>query len=635
MFTDMVGYTSSAQVDEARTLETLQEIEELIRPVLVTHEGRAVKATGDGFLVEFSSALKATRCAIDIQRRMRSRNEQASLGPIQIRIGIHLGDVEQRGSDILGDAVNIAARIEPMAEPGGICVSGAVREQVWNKIADLLERLPPRPLKGLRTPPELYRVVLPWTVRRGESQGSDPTRLAVLPFLNMSPDVHDEYFADGLTEEIITELSRVSGLRVVARTSVMRYKGSSRTVEEIGRDLHVGAVLEGSVRRAGSRIRITAQLIDSGSQEHVWAEQFDRKLVDIFEIQTEIAKNVAGSLGVKLGRIPGKDRPPTRDMEAYSLYLKGRSQWNTRASPSVEAALESFKEAVTIDPAFSQAYSGIADCYSVLLDRNEIPWVDGGPKAMAAALRAVELNPDLAEAHASLGFVFDQQYEWDSGEREIRRAIELAPSYATAHHWYHMFLAKTGRFDEADEEISRAEEADPASPAIVQLAAMYCTFRGRDEDALRRWDRALELGGALSDWILFSKAIFYLRRNRREEALATARMFDELTAKGGIASEIDRIWIPGSLHAALGNREEGVRALGLLTRAWEEGKALAGEIVPLCAALDEPDLFYEWLFRALESRTFNLYGLRIHPLYERMRADPRFEQALRRYRIQQ
>ena len=226
MFTDTVGYTASTQTNEGRSLELLRQQTELLRPVVALHQGREIKSTGDGFLVEFDSALKAVQCAINIQRRLFERNSEGGQTPIRIRIGIHLGDVVQNGTDILGDAVNIAARIEPLAEPGGVCVSGAVYEQVRTKVPDKLEKLAPKALKGLQDPMDVYRIVLSWNESNHgshdqDAEPADPTRLAVLPFANISPDPNDEYFADGLTEELIANLSLVPGLKVIALTSVI------------------------------------------------------------------------------------------------------------------------------------------------------------------------------------------------------------------------------------------------------------------------------------------------------------------------------------------------------------------------------------------------------------------------------
>ncbi|MFZ1023453.1 MAG: adenylate/guanylate cyclase domain-containing protein, partial [Thermoplasmata archaeon] len=278
MFTDMVGSTSSAQANEAEALKLRDEQASLVRPLFAAHQGREIKSMGDGFLSEFGSALRAVQCAIDIQQHLHERNSQPGTPPIQLRIGIHLGDVEQRESDIFGDAVNIASRIEPLAAPGGVCISGEVFSQVRNKIPNTLEKLPPTALKGLRISVDIYRVLLPWNGREASFSSNDPAlldtnRIAVLPFVSMSPDPNDEYFADGLTEELIANLALVKGLKVIARTSVMEYKKKDKHVSEIGKELGVGTIVEGSVRKAANRIRVTVQVIDVATEEHLWASK--------------------------------------------------------------------------------------------------------------------------------------------------------------------------------------------------------------------------------------------------------------------------------------------------------------------------------------------------------------------------
>jgi adenylate cyclase len=630
MFTDMVGSTASAQVNETEALQLRDEQEDLVRRMLVIHEGREVKTMGDGFLVEFRSALHAVQCAIDIQQHVRQRNSQKDRTPIELRIGIHLGDVEERGTDIVGDSVNIASRLEPLAETGGICVSEPVFGQVHNKIPARFEKLDSPKLKNVRFPMDVYRVHVPGVASTVGGEADATVRVAVLPFANISPDPKDGYFADGLTEEIISELSRNVRLRVIARTSVLRYKDAPRSVEEIGKELRVGVVLEGSVRKAGNRIRITAQLIDSSTQEHLWSEQFDRDLTDIFEVQSEIAKRVAGLLVGRLGEAAPRGRPPTKDLDAYSAYLRARSLWNQRSTESVLEALGIFKQAISKDPAFAQAYSGLADCYSILADRSEITWSDGGPKARAAARRAIELNPDLAEPHASLGLVLNSYGEWDPAEREFQRAIELAPGYASAHQWYFLLLVANGRMEEAEKELAEAEQADPLSPIILGNIAQFASFRGRDDEAVRKWDQAMEVGPGLRDWFLFSKTAFYTRRERLQEAEASLRNLETLLASSGARADVDRIWMPAALHAMLGRKERALQALEMLPTIVQSGQATASEVAAVCAGLGDLDRCYDWLFRSLDALRNALYNIRIHPLYEPIRADARFSELLRR-----
>ncbi|HYA54775.1 MAG TPA: adenylate/guanylate cyclase domain-containing protein, partial [Thermoplasmata archaeon] len=324
MFTDMVESTQLAQRDERAALALIEEQEKLARPVLTSHHGRWVKSTGDGFLAEFGSALDAVECAVELQDRVRERNRSPGAVPLRIRVGVHLGDVQRRSGDIFGDAVNVAARVESAAEPGGVCISGPVHELVRNKVPNPLERLGAQTLKGVTEPVQLYRVVLSPTEPSVSPRTDSVPRLAVLPLANISPDPRDEYFADGLTEELISVLSKIPGLRVIARTSVTPYKSSSKSAAQIGTELGVGSILEGSVRKAGDRLRISLQLIDASSQEHVWTESYDRQMSDVFAIQSEVAESTAKAIRVELSDRAREflGRAPTTNLRAYDLFLR-------------------------------------------------------------------------------------------------------------------------------------------------------------------------------------------------------------------------------------------------------------------------------------------------------------------------
>lgn len=633
MFTDMVGFTALTQRDEAAALHLLQRHHQVLRPFFRRFRGREIKTIGDSFLVEFDSALDATNCAIEIQRSLHeSEDSTPAAERFHLRIGIHLGDVVHTKSDVLGDAVNIASRIEPLAPPGGICLSEQVFDQVHNKLVAPLLELGPHDLKNVDFPTAIYRVILPW-----ELPGSAAPkvanrlrqRLAVLPFANLSPDPNDGFFADGLTEEILTELARLPGLRVIARTSVMRYRGTTKTVEEVGRELQIGTVLEGSVRKAGNRIRVTTQLIDTGSQEHLWAERFDRDFTDIFEIQTDIARHVAEALGVRLQGAALEERTPTQNMEAYTAYLRARALWNRRSSLSVREALKLFQEASRLDPKFALPHTGIADCYSILLDRNELPWSEVGPKALVSAQSAIELAPNLAEAHASLGLALSHHYRWDEAGRELRRAIDLAPGYAMGHHWLYLHLVTMGRYDEAGAEIARAEEVDPLSSIVLFNAGNYLGFRGRIDDAVTKWSRAIELGTGLADWIYVAKGLLLAGEGQTAEAAAARQDLQAMIDRGEVSAATDRIWLPALLDAALGRKDRARAGLAALLPLVPTGEVMAGEIATLYGALDDLDPFFEWLDRAIAEHSFSPANLRLSPALQRARRDPRFAVALR------
>ncbi len=345
MFTDMVGYTALGQRNESLSLALADEQRKLIRPILARHSGREVKVIGDAFFVEFSSALDAIRCAYDVQRATREFNfSLPEERRIHLRVGIHLGDVVESAGDVSGDAVNVASRIEALAEDGGVCFTRQVYDHVQNKFELSSTNLGYKPLKNVSTPIEVYKMVMPWAEKQVITvQRADSRRIAVLPFTNISPDPNDEYLADGMTEEMITKLSEVSDLKVIARTSIMNYKGKEKGVSQIGKELAVGSIVEGSVRKAGNKIRVTVQLIDAGSEEHLWASNYDRQLDDIFVIQDEVATKVAASL--KAGVFSKTLRKDTDNIGAYTFYLKAMQLLPESTQPRIRESISLLEQA--------------------------------------------------------------------------------------------------------------------------------------------------------------------------------------------------------------------------------------------------------------------------------------------------
>src|SRR5437899_4764783 len=361
MFTDMVGYTTLGQKNESLSLALVDEQRKLIRPILNKHDGREVKTMGDSFLVEFSSALNAVRCAYDIQRAARKYNISLPVERrVHLRVGVHLGDVLNSQGDISGDAVNVASRINYLADHVVVCLTRQVYDHVQTKFELTLKSLGPKSLKNVNIPVEVYRMEMPWDEKRTAQPAElDKRRIAVLPFANMSPDPADEYFADGLTEELISKLSLVKGLRVIARTSVMSYKNKDKRISEIGAELGVGSIVEGSFRKAGNKIRVTTQLIDVRDDQHVWAQSYDRNLDDVFAVQNDIATQVSGGLKVKIleAEIDWIDRKPTESTEAYTLSLRARYHFNRRGVEDIVKASEYFGQAVREDERYSEAFT--------------------------------------------------------------------------------------------------------------------------------------------------------------------------------------------------------------------------------------------------------------------------------------
>src|SRR5256712_12039672 len=482
MFTDLVGYSSMTSLDEGQALKLLDDHKSLLRPIFQKYQGTVVKTMGDGFLVEFASAVEAVNCAVQAQDSMRQANERRGQNEkVLVRIGIHVGDVVHSGGDILGDAVNVAARLQPMASAGGICVTRQVVDQVQGRVRYKTAKQGVRELKTTRHPVELYTVEVPKGLKESKEPSLDPSRIAILPFAILSADPNDRYFADGMTEELISTVSRIGELSVISRTSVMRYKDTVMPTGDIGRELSAGSLLEGSVRKAGNKVRITTQLIDAKNDKHVWSQSYDRDLTDIFAIQGDIAEQVAGALKVKLlsKEKEALEQEPTNSPESYSLYLKGRYLWNERTRESVKKAIRYFEEAVRQDANFALAYSGLADCYLVLVDQSLMDLKEGVPKVRSLLDKALEANSRLAEAHASLGNLHVDEWDWSMAEAEFKRAIELNPNYATAHQWYSIMLASTDRQEEGIAEVRMALRLDPASAIVNMNIANQLLSTGR------------------------------------------------------------------------------------------------------------------------------------------------------------
>jgi len=457
----------------------------------------------------------------------------------------------------------------------------------------------------------------------------DKYRIAVLPLANISPDPQDEYFADGMTEELISTLSRIDGLRVIARTSVMRYKESgSKDVAEIGRELKVGTVLEGSVRKSANKLRITAQLIDVQTQEHLWSRDYDRVLQDVFAIQSDIAQQVAEALKVRLltGEKGQIEKKATEDLEAYTLYLKGRYFWNKRTEADLNKAILYFEQAIKIDSSYALAYSGLADSYSLLANRGYLSPKEACPRAKAAATKAVEIDDMLAEAHASLAHV-KMAYDWDwlVAEREFKRAIELNPSYATAHQFYARYLWEMERHDEAIAEIKRAEELDPLSLPISAGVGLALLKARRYDQAIEQLRKTQEMDPNFANAHLVL-GWTYLRKGMGEQAIAELQKMITLSGDSLLAAAA-----LVQAYAKLGKRREAQKRLDQVIELSKNRPAKSSYFIAASyAELGEKDQALAWLQKAYDERNDFLLGIRSDPSFNSLRSDPRFAALLKK-----
>ena len=632
MFTDIVGYTSLTQKDESLAMELLEEHRTVLRSIFARYNGLEIKTIGDSFLVEFASALDATNCAVEIQQSMRARNSAVQeTKTIKLRIGIHVGDILHSHGDVYGDAVNIASRIEPLAPPEGICISQQVYDQVNNKLKFKITPTGSTTLKNVQTPVNVYQIVLPWIESKESSTNTsyDLNRIAVLPLANISPDPKDEYFADGLTEELISALSKISDLSVISRTSVVRYKASAKAIEDIGRELKVENILEGSVRKAGNRVRISVQLIDVKSDKHTWTELYDREIADIFEIQSDIAQRVAESLKLRLlGEKRAIIEKKATNTDAYTSYLLGRFCLNKHTIGDTERAIEHFEQSLRSDPNYAPAYAGLSDCYIYLGD-NLLKPIEAYPKARSYAIRALELDDLLPEAHLSLALVLCQyEWDWSGAEREFRRAFTLNPSFAMARFWFTALMAILGRIEDGWSEILQAQQLDPLSLTVATGVGGVLYFWGRYDQAAIQLRRVLEMDSNFS--LAHERlGLVNIQNKKYEEAISEFQILSDLTraplAKG----------LLGHVYALTGMSGEARKILEELNQSSSVQyiSPFAPALVHL--ALGEKDRTFELLEKAYEDHSsyFALAGIKCvpvscSPLYNSIRSDPRFQAIL-------
>ena len=491
---DVVGYSRLMEANEERTVAALKHHRrEFFDPTMAKHGGRIFKVMGDGFLVEFASVLAAARCAVEIQRGMPGRNEGVPEDRhIRFRIGINVGDLIVDGDDFYGDGVNMAARLEALAPHGGISCSAAVRGQIGNKLdMDFLDQ-GEKAVKNIAQPVHVYFINLAEAAPKAGAAavgGAAKPSVAVLPFSNMSNDPEQEFFSDGITEDIITDLSNVSGLFVLGRNTVFAYKGKSVNLVQVARELGVAYLLEGSVRKAGQKVRINAQLIEGATGGHVWAARYDRDLTDIFEVQDEITQTIVAQLKVKLlpEEIQAITQAPTDNIEAYTFYLRGRELFRRSQKPNLLQAREMFAKAIELDPAYARAYAGMADCDSFLfLQYSEDISIDG---ILANCAKALSLDPKLAEARASRGLAMSLNQRYAEAEAEFELAIGANPNLFEAHYFYARVCYTQKKMSEAARHFERAAEVnldDFQSLSLVSQVYHSLALPDKERDAARR-----------------------------------------------------------------------------------------------------------------------------------------------------
>lgn len=539
---DVVGYSRLMGADEAGTLAALKQHREAVfDPAVTEHKGRVVKLIGDGTLVEFGSVVDAVKCALAIQRAVKALKPPKG-GGITLRIGVNLGDIIIDGDDIYGDGVNVAARLEPLAEPGGVCISSIVNESVGNRIdvpfrdsGEVSVKNIARPIRVWKWHPdsEAASPQASATTAIAEPDKPEPPSIAVLPFDNMSNDPEQEYFSDGITEDIITDLSKVAGLLVIARNSSFAYKGKSFDIRAVGRELGVKSVLEGSIRRAGNRVRITAQLIDAATGGHIWAERYDRDLTDIFAVQDEVTNQIVAALKVKLSPVEAARiaDTPTDSPEAHDLFLKARELiYGQRHGREIfDRIVSLLGRAIEIDPDFAEAYAGLGMAHNLDFQNRWTGAPDAFERAMHFATLGVEKGPNVAFAHFVAAVMAIWSRDLEKARRESEAALALNPNFASG----------------------------------LGTLALVDIYSGNPKAAVPLAERAMRLDPGFSHQTLHFLGTAYLVDGKYETAAATFRERIRLSPK----TDLSR----GLLVSALGHLGEVEEA----QRVWAEVKAIS------------------------------------------------------------
>ena len=551
MFTDMVGYTALMQKDENKARELIEMHRALMKPYVKKHGGEVIQFVGDGTFCRFESAIEAVNAALEIQKVMEVDPE------LNLRIGIHVGDVVIEGDEVYGDGVNVAARIEPLAQLGGVCVSSRVRDDIKNQSGLSLTSLGMKDLKNVVEAVEVFSVSkavesstsssdkrkesskagnnkLKWlaaatlitvliiiglkidfgTVEVESKKDMNSFSIAVLPFTNLSADKENEYFADGITEDILTQLSKIKSLEVISRTSIMQYKNTTKSMSQIAKELGVGTILEGSVRRGGNRVRITAQLIDANTDKHIWANSYDRELDDIFAIQSDVAIKIAAALEASLTPEEEKsiNQKPTENIEAYDYYLRG-NDYSTRSYDELDfkIGIQMYEKAIDIDPNFALAYSNLSFAHSEMywyhFDRTE----ERLRRSKKAVDRALILNPDLPEAYVAYGwYYYHGLLEYEKALKQFETAMDLGLNSAFLYSGIGAVQRRQGRMEAAAVNFLKAVELDPRDPEMYYAVGGTYMLLRRYEEAERHLNKALSLGPDQM-YIYLAKMFLYLR----------------------------------------------------------------------------------------------------------------------------
>jgi adenylate cyclase len=629
MFTDMVGYTALMQEDEQTATANRDRHRKILQESISRFNGNILQYYGDGTLIIFNSAIEAISSAIEIQMELQKEPK------IPLRIGLHTGDIVYDEEGIYGDGVNVASRIEGLAISGSVLISGKVYDEVKNHRAFSTVSLGQFKLKNVKKPMEIYALsnegLLTPTEKDIKTKPQEELKsLAVLPFINMSTDPDNEYFSDGITEELLNVLAKVNGLQVTARTSSFAFKGMNVDVKEIGVQLNAKSIVEGSVRKVGNKVRITAQLINASDGYHVWSETYDRELDDIFEVQDEISLKIATTLREKLTLDPAKEslvKPPTNNIEAYNTYLKGLFHANKWTAMDAEIAIREFERAVAMEPEFVLPYSRLSTLYVYLGATGKKPKKEAIPKAKEYALKALEIDNQAAESHEALAnLYFFHEWDWNNVNQSLEKALKLNPNLPGAYLTRAMNFAIHAKFDEAFEAMQMSIQLDPFSAhGHYAYAAMLC-FAGKLKESSSELDKLFDISPQFPDALSLKGLIHQLQGNFEE----AKKSFTEVKSVPGF--EMNANASLGALNEIMGNHKIALDYLEILLSAEEieTGHDISFNIAYIYAYLDKPDEMFQYLNNSIDKKDISVLYIQVLPSFKRYNQDPRFDKLVKK-----
>ncbi len=628
LFADMTGYTALMQDNEHFARQKRKRFREVLEAAVANHDGKILQNYGDGSLCIFNSALNSVNCAISIQQQLQLEPK------VELRIGIHTGDVVMEDESIFGDGVNLASRIESMAVPGGIFISEKVYDEIRNQHNIETREMGYFEFKNVKSPVRVFAISNNGIMVPGRDELKGKTkqpnnRLAVLPFVNLSSDPDNEYFSDGITEELLNALTRVDGLQVTSRTSVFAFKGKNTDIRDIAIQLNVDRVLEGSVRRSGNRVRITAQLINATDGYHIWSESYDRNLTDIFEVQDEISSIIAGKLH-KMGAAEKTDqlvKAPVKNVAAYTHYLRGLHYLNKLTPADSRKAIECFEEAIALEPQYAQAYAMAAGAYSYLGVTGQILPDTAFEIVTRYADKALQIDDSIAEGHIAKGSAYlFYDHKWKEAFDELQKAIQLNPGAIDGYQLLGYYYLTMGQKQKAVEILEEAEKIDPLSPIISQTLGNMYVFAGRYDEAIMQADKMLDLNPTMrisiemKGWATGMKGDW-------ETALEYFKEVHRLTnhpLKGLIGL--------GFAYARLGQEENALEIIRKMEQRQEQepSSVIDPELAAVWFALGDFDKAFYYLGRAVDKGIGPISYFLEYPQYKSAKKDPRYKELLRK-----